>query len=527
MDIDPVSLSIIQRALENIAEEMGIVLQRSSFSANCKERLDFSCCIYLATGEMIAQAEHIPVHLGAMFSAAHEILEEFSIEEFQPGDIIIYNSPYRGGTHLPDVTFFMPVYLKDKIIFFVANRAHHADIGGATPGSMPGVSYELFEEGLIIPPLKLYERDKENESVFKLILGNVRVPDERIGDFRAQRAALLRGKNRLEELTTLYGWKFLNAACEELLNLSEKAFSEQIAKIQIGSAPISFEDFLDSNGITETPIKIRVSISKKGEKIHVSFQGTDAQQEGNVNAPKSVTYSCVFYVFRCLTDPSIMTNAGLFRNLVIQIPSGSLLDPKFPAAVSSGNVETSQRVVDVLLGALAQIQDTIPAASQGTMNNISIGGKRPDGSPFAYYETLGGGTGAAFLISGESGIHSHMTNTRNTPIASLEMMFPLRVLSYGFRDGSGGAGKAYGGMGIIREILCLTNCVVSLQTERRKFAPYGLHGGENGINGVNIKRTIDGQEIVLPGRVTLNFNAGETLIIKTPGGGGYGPPNNE
>ncbi|UCE13456.1 MAG: hydantoinase B/oxoprolinase family protein [Candidatus Heimdallarchaeota archaeon] len=525
MKLDIITLSVIQKALENIAEEMGIVLRRASFSPNCKERLDFSCAIFNRNADLLAQAEHIPVHLGAMFSSMETILQEFPTEELNPEDIIILNSPYQGGTHLPDVTFLMPVFIGDELSFFVNNRAHHADIGGSTPGSMPGISSELFEEGLIIPPVRLYDRGREVKDVMKLILSNVRVQKERLGDFRAQRASLIRGKDRLVELSKKYGYDYLIKACNELMNLSEEAFQEQLNKLIIPPEGVSFHDFLDSDGITDELVKICVNLSITGKKLLVSFKGTDSQQTGNVNAPRSVVYSCVYYVFRSLTDPTIMTNAGLFRNIEIEIPKGSLLDPCPPAAVSSGNVETSQRLVDVLLGALSRVLPEIPAASQGTMNNVSIGGFDSGGNPFTYYETIGGGTGGSMNYRGVSGIHSHMTNTLNTPIEALELVYPLRITRYSFRDDSSGSGLNQGGQGLIREIECLVDAVVSLQTERRKLAPYGLNGGEDGMKGVNIRRKIDGKEIILPGRAIVNFKAGETLIIKTPGGGGWGKLN--
>lgn len=520
LEIDTITLSIIQKALENIAKEMGIVLRRASFSPNCKERLDFSCAIFNEKGELIAQAEHIPVHLGAMFSSMEIILQEYSVENLNPGDVIILNSPYLGGTHLPDITFIMPVFIDGRLSFFVNNRAHHADIGGSTPGSMPGISNELYEEGLIIPPIKLYSKGNEVKDVLRLILSNVRVKEERLGDFRAQRAALLRGEERLKELSKKYGLELLLNACEKLMDISEQAFQYQLNQISFKNK-YQFEDFLDSNGITEVPVKIKTTVQMDNDKLKISFKGTASQQKGNVNTPRSVVFSCVYYVFRSLTDPTIPTNAGLFRNIEIDIPKGSILDPKPPAAVSSGNVETSQRIVDVLLGALSKVLPEIPAASQGTMNNITIGGFN-NGIPFTYYETIGGGCGAGKCYQGISGIHSHMTNTLNTPIEAIELSYPLRVNQYAIRKNSGGKGIYNGGNGLIREIECLVDCIVSVVSERRVLSPYGLHGGSDGKKGVNLMVKENKKEIVLPGRVTVNFKAGESLIIKTPGGGAHG-----
>lgn len=522
MSTDIISLSVIQKALENIAEEMGVVLRRASFSANCKERLDFSCAIFNADGDLVAQAEHIPVHLGAMFSSMEIIKRNFDFKDLHKGDIIVLNSPYEGGTHLPDISFVMPIFINDKLTFFVTNRAHHSDIGGSTPGSMPGRSTELFQEGLIIPPIKLYSEGKEVVDIMNMILSNVRVKEERLGDFRAQRAALLRGEARLLELAEKYGVSYLLDIIQQLMVLSEKAFMEHLESFPEGK--FEYTDFLDSNGISTTPVKIKVRIFKRNEKIVVSFEGTDPQQIGNVNSPRSVVYSCVYYVFRVLTDPSIMTNAGLFRNIEIEIPKGSLLDPREPAAVSSGNVETSQRIVDVLLGALSTGFKEIPAASQGTMNNVTLG-SIASVQPFTYYETIGGGTGGGLTHKGCSAIHSHMTNTLNTPIEAFELLFPFRVKKYAIRRNSGGKGINSGGDGITKEIECLTKTLVSIQSERRSFSPYGLNGGKPGKKGENIIRKITGKEEILPGRTTVTFEKGDILIIKTPGGGGYGEPN--
>ncbi len=519
MKSDLISLSVIQKALENIAEEMGIVLRRASFSANCKERLDFSCAIFNFEGELAAQAEHIPVHLGAMFSSMDTILSQYDKTDFNPGDIIVLNSPFTGGTHLPDISFILPVFIEDELTFFVTNRAHHSDIGGSTPGSMPGTSTEIYQEGLIIPPVKLYSKGIENKDILNLILANVRIKEERLGDFRAQRAALLRGEERLTELSHEYGREILLNSIIQLMNLSERSFKEHLKSFP--TKVLKFNDFLDSNGINDQPVKIQVSIKAIRDKISISFEGTAKQQIGNVNCPKSVVYSCVYYVFRVLTDPTIMTNAGLFRNIEINIPKESLLDPSPPAAVSSGNVETSQRIADVLLGALAQAFPEIPAASQGTMNNVALGSTKGK-VPFTYYETLGGGTGAGKVQNGTSAIHSHMTNTLNTPIEAFELIYPFRVQKYAIRENSGGDGKTVGGNGIVKEIKCLEDTIVSIQSERRKFCPYGLFEGQSGKSGKNLVKKKNGEKQVLPGRTISELLSGETLIIKTPGGGGYG-----
>ncbi|MHA2298730.1 MAG: hydantoinase B/oxoprolinase family protein [Candidatus Hodarchaeales archaeon] len=519
---DLITLSVISKSLVATCQEMGIILKKSAYSPNIKERRDFSTSIFDKYGDLVAQAEHIPVHLGAMFSAMGIILTEYPVSSLYPQDVVVLNSPYAGGTHLPDITLVMPVFIKGQVEFFVVNRAHHADVGGSVPGSMPGVSRELFAEGLVIPPIKLYNKGKENAGVLKLILANVRTPKERLGDFRAQRAALLRGEERLYELCEKFGVKIVTRAVRELMDLSEQAFEKEIQKLPDGI--FSFEDYLDSNGTDDKAIKIRVRMEKRGKEILISFNDTGPQQEANCNAPRSVVYSAVYYVFRCLTDQSVSTNAGLFRRIKIDIPEGSLLDPSPPAAVSSGNVETSQRIVDVILGALSQALDIIPAASQGTMNNVSIGGIDFDGKPFSYYETIAGGSGAAKGYNGFT-FHTHMTNTMNTPIEAIELDYPLRVRHYSFRPSSGGDGQYRGGDGLVREIEVLVDCIVSIQSERRKIPPYGLVGGQPGAKGLNIK--IDGQtgrQEELPGRTIVHFKAGDILRIETPGGGGYGRP---
>jgi len=521
LPVDLITLSAISKSLISCSEEMGIVLKKSAYSSNIKERLDFSCAIFDGKGELISQAEHIPVHLGAMFTAMESILETYPEELFHPGDVLALNSPYEGGTHLPDITASMPVFINNEIKFFVMNRAHHSDVGGSVPGSMPGISREIYEEGLIIPPVKLYQEGRENKEIMRLILANVRTPKERLGDFRAQRAALLKGRERIEELCYKYGVKTVIEATSELMDISEKVLAEEIRKIPDGT--YTFEDFLDSNGFDDKPVKIQVEIQKKISELLFSFRGTAKQQKANCNAPRSVTHSAVFYVIRCLTDPAVPTNAGLFRNIRITIPKSSILDPYYPAAVSSGNVETSQRIVDVILGALAQANDFIPAASQGTMNNVSIGGTDEQGKPFAYYETIGGGCGATKAYCGADGIHTHMTNTMNTPIEALELTFPLRVNHYAFRPNSGGKGRWKGGSGLVREIEVLVDCTASIQSERRKIPPYGLKGGQPGQKGLNILvRGDTGSRVLLSGRTIVELEAGDRIIIETPGGGGYG-----
>ncbi len=525
---NPIDLSLIQNQLVSATEEIAIALRRSSFSTNIKERADFSCAMFLGNGEMIAQAENIPVHLGAMPESLLFVLRE--IEEFFPGDVYISNSPLRGGTHLPDITAVRPIFLKHgggHPDFFVVNRAHHADVGGKSPGSMPAFSMEIFEEGLVIPPIRIVKKGELQRDILRLILENMRNPRERKGDLMAQISSLSLGEQRLRQILRQWKLDYFRRAIDELLVISESLMREALSIIP--HDPVVFEDYLDSDGMTDDPVKIKASIWRKGSDVHVSFEGSSKQRRGNCNAPAAVTKSATYYVFRCLVDPSTPLNSGCYRPMKIHLPEKSVVNPSWPSATSSGNVETSQRIVDVLLGALSRVdalKSIIPAASQGTMNNLSFGAQLENGRVVTYYETIGGGTGAWKGGHGESGIHSHMTNTKNTPIEAMELELPVRVLQYRLRPQSGGKGRWKGGLGIIRELKFLRSVTVSMQSERRKFSPWGLDGGENGKKGRNLLKSSD-QDVeykVLPGRFTIHLSAGAILRIETPGGGGHGKP---
>ena len=518
MDINPILLEVFKNRFVSISEEMGVTLNRTAFSPNIKERRDFSCAIFNNEGDMIAQAAHIPVHLGSMPLSVKSAIENFSLE---PGDMIILNDPYKGGTHLPDVTIVAPVFLgKDKPQFFVANRAHHADIGGMSAGSMP-LSTSIFQEGIIIPPLKIMERGQIVKPIMNFILNNVRIPYEREGDFTAQIMANLTGIKRLEELVNSYNLDMVKLYANGMMDYSEKVLKAKIASMPNGT--YYFEDYLDDDGINDKPIKIAVKLKIDGDRVVVDFSESDDQAKGSVNAVYSITLSAVLYVFRALIRDDIPTNAGLMRPIKLITRKGSIVDAIFPAAVAGGNVETSQRIVDVLLGALSKvILDEIPAASQGTMNNITIGGiNEKTKEPFTYYETIGGGMGANNYGHGESAVHSHMTNTLNTPIEAFEFQYPMMVEEYRIRKGSGGRGKYRGGDGIIRQIRLLNDAEVTLLTERRKFAPYGLKGGEPGNTGKNVIIK-EGEEKIMPSKFNIVLSKGDVVKIETPGGGGYG-----
>lgn len=533
--VDPISLEVFRHRCAAIAEEMGAALGRSAFSANIKERRDYSCAIFDVQGHMIAQAAHIPVHLGAMPRSVAAALEGGAL---LPGDVVILNDPYLGGSHLPDITMVAPVYVSSDadgderaeptLLGYVASRAHHADVGGMSPGSMP-MSRELYQEGLIIPPTLIQAAGTINEPLVALICRNSRTSDERRGDLAAQLACHRLGTARLQELATQQGLAWVQEHMQALLAYGERYIRALFANLPNGV--YHFEDYLDDDGVGSDRLLIRVAISIADEQVTVDFTGTTPQSFGPVNTPLAVVESAVHYCFRCLGGADMpeavsgALQAAGAKLLELIVPPGCLLNPRPPAAVAGGNVETSQRVVDVLFGALAQaVPDRIPAASVGSMNNWTFGGTDPQrGQPFAYYETLGGGMGARSTAAGLDGVQVHMTNTLNTPVEALERQFPLRVGRYSLRRGSGGSGRWQGGAGLIREVTFLVPVTVTLLTERRVTAPYGLAGGQPGMTGRNLLLGVDGAEQLLPGKTTRTLQPGETLRLETPGGGGWGP----
>ena len=518
---DPIEIAIFKNALHSIAEEMGATLRRTSFSPNIKERRDYSSALFDADGRVIAMGNDMPVHLGSMPMSVQAALDSL---KFNPGDIAILNDPFAGGTHLPDITLVMPFFVKGskQPAFYVANRAHHADVGGSSPGSM-GLCREIFQEGIRIPPLKIMVRGALNHDLLALVLSNVRTPREREGDLTAQIGACRIGAQRLGELVAKYGCARASRNTTALLDYAERLMRAELKRLPAGE--FSAEDFLDDDGITNQPIKIRVRIGldPKHATAQVDFTGTDPQVEGSVNAVYAITYSATFYAFRCLLSDDTPQTEGIMRPIRLTIPEGTVVNALPPAAVAGGNVETSQRIVDVLLRALAQaIPERIPAASSGTMNNLTIGGVDPRSQqPFAYYETVAGGMGARPDRDGISGVHTHMTNSLNTPIEALEYAYPFRLKRYSYRRGSGGAGKYRGGDGLIRELEFLSPVQLTILSERRRLAPYGLAGGSPGECG---RTTLirDGQDEELPGKCSLHVPAGTMLRTETPGGGGWG-----
>jgi N-methylhydantoinase B len=520
MHVTPITLEVFKNRFASVAEEMGVTLCRTAFSPNIKERRDFSCAVFDAAGDMVAQAAHIPVHLGSMPLSVKAAMAEARLA---PGDMVMVNDPFRGGTHLPDITLVAPVFVGgDGPLFFVANRAHHADVGGMAAGSMP-LSTSIFQEGLVIPPVTVVRGGEVVSDVMRLFLANVRTPAERQGDFAAQIMANRVGILRLEQLVAGHGRQTVTACARALMDYAERLVAAVLSGLPDGT--YTAEDFLDDDGAGGTELAVRLSLTLAGGRAVLDFADSDSQSKGCANAVRAIAVSAALYVFRCLAGGETPTNAGCLRPLDIVTRPGTLVDARFPAAVAGGNVETSQRLVDVILLALAQVlPDRLPAASQGTMNNIALGGVDPrTGAAFTYYETLAGGAGADATGPGQSAVHSHMTNTRNTPIEALEYAYPLRVTRYGARPGSGGKGRHAGGDGLVREIEALAPVEVTVLSDRRVRGPWGLAGGGPGQPGVNtaVRR---GRRERLPGKVHLGLLPGDRLCLETPGGGGFGVP---
>ncbi len=502
-----VRFEVLRHRFAALCEEMGFVLQRSAFSANIKERRDFSCAAFDADGEMIAQAAHIPVHLGSMPASVKAAIAGSPLH---PGDVVILNDPYEGGTHLPDITLVQGVYRRGRLLFLLANRAHHADVGGVSPGSMPNAT-EIYQEGLRIPPIRLVRAGQEHPALLALLVANMRNPEERVGDFRAQLASLAHGERRITEMLDDLTPSELVAFPRAVRAYSAHVMGEVIRSIPRGT--YAFEDALEE-GI---PIRARITIGR-GRAV-VDLRGCAGAVRGPVNAGRAITLSCVHYVFRCLAPADFPANAGAMERLTVLTRPGSVVHALAPSAVCGGNVETSQRIVDVLFGALAKaLPGRIPAASQGTMNNLTLGG---DG--FTWYETIGGGAGAGPHAGGLSGVHTHMTNTRNTPVEAIEAALPVRIEAYRLRRGSGGRGRRRGGEGIERAIRALAPIEASLLTERRLVGPYGLAGGGAGRCGRNTL-VRGGRTMRLPSKGGLTLRPGDVLSIETPGGGGHGTP---
>ena len=528
---DPIELEIFKNIYHSIAEEMGAALRRTAFSPNIKERRDYSCAVFDSAGEVIAMGDHMPVHLGSMPMSVRAALERLQLG---PGDMAMLNDPFCGGTHLPDITLVAPCYAVERgrkgrsktgASFFVASRAHHADVGGAYPGSM-GPCREIYQEGLRIPPVRLMRGGRMDADVLALVLNNVRTPGEREGDLGAQIAACHTGLSRLQEVCGRYGLRRVTAAGRELLDYSERMMRTFLEQVPPGT--YRAEDALDDDGVSSRPVRIAAAVTfrrrGKAPPVTVDFSGSAPQVEGGINAVEAITWSACFYVFRCLLAEDVPATAGLMRPIQVVAPPGTVVNARPPAAVAGGNVETSQRIVDVLLRALAKaIPERIPAAASGTMNNLTIGGVDPrSGEPFAYYETVAGGMGARPTKAGVSGVHTHMTNSLNTPAEALEYAYPLRVRRYALRRGSGGKGQFDGGDGIVRELEVLAEADVTLLADRRRGQPYGLKGGGSGAAGRTEVVRSDGGSELLAGKASVRLQPGERVRVETPGGGGWG-----
>lgn len=509
--MNSIQLSLFSSRIDAVCEEMGAVLQRAAFSTNIKDRLDFSCAIFDPEGALCAQAAHIPVHLGSMAYAMRGVVSQF---DWQPDDMVVLNDPYMGGTHLPDVTVVAPLFSVGELVGFVANRAHHADIGADSPGSMP-ISERLDQEGMVISPRYLLKGGVREKPFFDELASHLQDGGSLFGDFVAQISCCKRGLERLERLIEAMGAANYLEGLNRLNSYGERLALKVLSKIRPGS--YRFSDVMDGDGVSEKPVPIHVEIRVSRQQISVDFAGTSPQVSGNINCPISVAAAAVYYVFCALMPANAPTCAGLFRPIEIKAPKGSLLNACYPAAVAAGNVETSSRVVDVMIGALSKaLPEEMPAASHGSMNNLAMGSREP-GSEWDYYETIGGGMGANSRSEGISAVQTHMTNTLNTPVESLEMNFPVRVNRYAVRRGSGGSGLHAGGEGIVREYRFLAPTQVTVLSERRNHAPWGLQGGQSGKMGQN---SLNGRP--LPAKVALALKSGDALTIETPGGGGWG-----
>lgn len=515
--IHPARLEVFKQLYQAVAEEMGEVLMRTGFSPNIKERRDYSCAVFDAHGATIAQAEHLPVHLGSMPSSVRAALDAYAL---LPGDMVMLNDPYAGGTHLPDVTLVAPVFVPghDAPAFYVANRAHHADVGGIAPGSL-SLSRELYQEGIILPPVKICREDALDDGLLRVFLRNVRTPEERRGDLLAQIAANRVGIRRLQQFTARYGLEHMALYGRALQDYAERITRSLLASLPDGE--VHSRDYLDDDGMGTVDILLALAVRIQGDGITFDFTGTAPQTQSSLNAVEAITLSAVCYALRLAVAEDIPTNVGSMRPVTLIAPAGTLVNAGPPAAVAAGNVETSQRIVDVALAALAQVLPRrIPAASQGTMNNVTFGPVA--GGAYAYYETIGGGAGAGPTWHGTSAVQVHMTNTLNTPVEALERTAPVRIERYAIRRGSGGSGMFTGGDGIIREFHFLDDTEVSVMSERRRHGPYGLAGGAPGRAGANRLALPTGEQRTMPGKFRETLPAGSQLTIETPGGGGWG-----
>jgi N-methylhydantoinase B len=523
--IDPVTLEVMRNAFQSVAEEMGAALIRTALSPNIKDRRDCSTGVYSPAGELIAQAEHIPLHLGLMPSVVKSTLAIFPVETLCAGDAIVTNDPYVSGSHLPDICVISPLFEEGRCVGILANLAHHVDIGGIAPGGMPTISTEIFQEGIRIPPVRIKKGGRVDEELLALIVTNVRTGRESRGDFQAQLAANNVGERRLKEIIAKYGAAKTAAAMEELVRYSERRMRARLRELPRGT--FRFEDYLEGDGLTDAPLKIAASVSLDPAGIVVDFTGSSPQTRGSVNCTRAVTLACTYYAIKAALDPELPSTGGAFRPVEVVTPAGSIVNPSFPAPVSNANINTSQRIADVVLGALAQaLPERVPAASSGSMCLFTIGGIHPrTGAYYSYVETYGGGQGAVFNQDGMDGVHTNMTNTRNTPVEVIEIAYPLTVERYGLIPDTDGPGRFRGGLGLTRELTVEDHpAVINLSSDRLKLRPWGLAGGQPGGTVDSALRLASGETVPLPSKTTRPVEPGTRVLLRTAGGGGYGDP---
>jgi len=522
---DPITLEVMRNAFQSVAEEMGAALIRTALSPNIKDRRDCSTGVYSASGELVAQAEHIPLHLGLMPSVVKSTLQRFPIDSLRPGDAVITNDPYVSGSHLPDICIISPLFIEERCVGILANLAHHVDIGGIAPGGMPTISTEIFQEGLRIPPVRIKKRGQVDEELVALITTNVRTHREALGDFQAQLAANNVGEHRLKEIIGKYGRQMAVHYMDELINYSERQMLARIKDLPAGV--FTFEDYLEGDGLADDRLTIRASVTIARQNIAVDFTGSSPQTRGSVNCTRAVTLACTYYALKSAIDPDLPSTGGTFRPVDVVTPQGTIVNPEFPAPVSNANINTAQRIADVVLGALAQaIPHKVPAASSGSMGLFTIGGVDPRTRQYySYVETYGGGQGAVVNQDGMDGVHTNMTNTRNTPVEVIEIAYPLRVEKYGLVPNTDGPGRFRGGLGLTRELTVLDHSpTMTLGSDRLKIPPWGLAGGEPGGTVGSYIEKPDGAREMLPSKVTRSVEPGTRIVLRTAGGGGYGDP---
>lgn len=523
--VDAITIEVMKNAFHTIAEEMGVALIKTALSTNIKDRMDCSTAIYTKEGKLVAQAEHIPLHLGLMPSVVGEVLKIYKPDELKEGDAILINDPYISGSHLPDIFMISPVFHQGRLVALTANIAHHIDVGGMTPGSCSVKTTEIFQEGLRLPAIRVRKAGVMDEEVLRLLTKNSRTGKEMLGDIYAQLAANKIGETRLKELFERYSIDFTETCMNELMNYSERRLRAAIRQVPDGI--YTFEDYLEGDGLTSDLIKIAVQVCVKDDEIHVSFDGTAPQAKGSINSTIGVTSACAYYAVKALLDPEVPPNDGAYRPVHVHATEGTIVNAKFPAAVSNANGNTSQRITDAILGALAPVLPKAAiAACSGSMNGLNFGGFNAEtGEYFSYIETCGGGQGAVLGLDGMDGVHTHMTNTRNTPTEVIEQSYPLLVKKYSFVENGGGYGKFRGGVGITREIISeADDVIVTITSERQQTRPWGIFGGKEGAASECIHIASSGEETQLPPKATLTIQKGDTIIIRTPGGGGYMDP---